>query len=63
MLANRSTRIILVLFTLVAGVILSCPTPAVAAVLTWTLHDVTFDDGGTAQGTSSTTPTRTRFPT
>jgi hypothetical protein len=51
MLANRSTRVILAVFTLTAGVVLCCPTPAVAAVLTWTLHDVTFDDGGTAEGT------------
>ena len=51
MLTNRSPRAVIAAFTLAVAVILSCTAPAAATVLTWTLHDVVFDDGGTAEGT------------
>jgi PEP-CTERM motif len=51
MLVNLSSRAVVAAATLAAGVMCFCPIPAVAAVLTWTLHNVAFDDGGTAEGT------------
>ena len=51
MFANIRIKVSVAAIAFAAGVCVCCLSPASAAVLTWTLHNVTFDDGGTASGT------------